>query len=102
MVAFVHLLDRQEMRYNEVLNAAHVRLNAGTSAIEHVEAPETLRVFVGNDGRLHTSTPVRSLQTYDAAGNLLPAGSRLQPGVYIVRLTPRHAGAAVTQKVVVR
>ena len=46
--------------------------------------------------------PIRSLQTFDTAGNLLPAGSRLQPGVYIVRLTPRHAGATVTQKVVVR
>lgn len=102
VAAFVHLLDRQKMRYNEVLNAAQVRLNAEASAIGHVEAPETLRVFVGNDGRLHTSAPVRSLQTFDAAGNLLPAGSRLQPGVYIVRLTPRHAGATVTQKVVVR
>ena len=90
------------MRYNEVLNAAQVRLNAEASAIGHVETPETLRVFVGNDGQLHTSAPVRSQQTFDAAGNLLPAGSRLQPGVYIVRLTPRHAGAAVTQKVMVR
>lgn len=102
LVAYVHLMDKQNLKFNEVLNAAHVRLGGDASAIEAVPQEAPLRFSVDAAGRLRSSQPCAQLRLFNAAGQALDASAPLPRGVYVVQGTARGTGQTQTQKLIVR
>ena len=102
LVAYVHLMDKQNLKFNEVLNAAHVRLGGDASAIEAVPQEAPLRFSVDAAGRLRSSQPCAQLRLFNAAGQALDASAPLPRGVYVVQGIAQGTGKAQTQKLIVR
>lgn len=100
MVAFVHLVDQEDMTKNEVLNAAQKWLTAN-GAVQGIQTNTDAKFFINADRTITTPANVTSYRLYNTQGQYIPAGSRLQPGVYIVSYKTT-AGTTGTQKLLVR
>ena len=101
MVAFVHLVDQNDMTKNEVLNAAQKWLTA-LGSVQGVQDKEgDVHFYINNDRTIAAPANVNSYRLYNTQGQFIATGSRLQPGVYIVNYKTTD-GATGTQKLLVR
>lgn len=105
VVAFLHRINKTDMRDNYVLNAGDSKpLAAGDSeesAIEEIEeGPDALRFTVTPDRRIVVTTAARAVRLFTAAGTAVSPESQLLPGVYVLRVT-LPSGAKATRKVAV-
>lgn len=101
LMAYVHLMDKQNMRANEVLNAAQLMLPVDPSGIGQIEDAASVAIAIGADRRLHVTGQVTSLQLFDARGCAVDSRQTLPRGVYVVRATC-GTQQPITRKLVVR
>lgn len=83
MVAFVHLYDADDMYKNEVLNAAQKWLTR-TDAVHGLLADKDAKFYINGDRTIAAPGNVRSYHLYNIQGQYIPAGTSLEPGIYIV------------------
>lgn len=103
VIAFVHKMNKEDIRENEVLNAGSNKLNHLINGIDGVRADASTKVRfkVDANGKLQANLPLQSVQLYDISGKQQSTRTHLNKGVYVVRYT-LHNGESGTQKVMVR
>lgn len=102
VIAFVHMMNKDDMTKNEVLNAGSNKLNHLITGIQAVSnGPSTdVRFGVGANGTLQANVPVRSMQIHQLDGRIISNGMPLNSGIYVVSYT-LHNGEAGARKVVI-
>lgn len=102
VIAFVHMMNKDDMTKNEVLNAGSNKLNHLITGIQAVSnGPSTdVRFGVGANGTLQANVPVRSMQIHQLDGRIISSGMPLNSGIYVVSYT-LHNGEAGARKVVI-
>lgn len=100
MVAFVHLVDQEDLTKNEVLNAAQKRLSTD-NAVQNIHTDNNARFIINADRTITAPANVTSYHLYNPQGQYIPFGTRLLPGIYLVNYKTT-SGATGTQKLLVR
>lgn len=85
VVAFVHKINKNNLKDNFVLNAGYQRLDNLSSIGPEALADNKVNISVSPDHRIVASVPVRELSVYNAQGERIDASSRLSPGLYVVK-----------------
>lgn len=101
VVAFLHRINKADMRDNFVLNAGDSKPLGESASITEVETgADALRYTVTADRRIIVTTAARSVNVYSAQGVMMPAEAQLTPGVYILRVV-LPSGKQASRKVAV-
>lgn len=102
VIAFVHMMSKDDMTKNEVLNAGSNKLNHLITGIEAVSEnlSADVRFRVGMGGKLQANVPLRSLQIHQLDGRTLRPDMSLGSGIYIVSYTLPN-GTTGARKIVI-
>ena len=102
VIAFVHMMNKDDMTKNEVLNAGSNKLNHLITGIQAVNnGPSTdVRFSTNAGGTLQANVPVRSMQIHQLDGRNVSTDMPLNSGIYVVNYT-LHNGETGARKVIV-
>ena len=102
VIAFVHLMNKDDMTKNEVLNAGSNKLNHLITGIQTVNngASTDVRFSTNAGGTLQANVPLRSLQIHQLDGRSVSTDMPLNSGIYVVNYT-LHNGETGARKVIV-
>lgn len=102
VIAFVHMMNKEDMTRNEVLNAGSNKLNHLITGIHAVSdnLSTDVRFGIGANGTLQANVPVRNMQIHQLGGQSVSTDMPLNSGIYVVNYT-LHNGETGARKVIV-